>query len=191
MSKLKVLALALWSALAASACSVPWNVDFIHDARSVDDLQVIGILPFQNLTQFVNAGDAVADIFYTELNAIKRFRVIAPSSMLGMIERGQKILPPVIDRSYCHFIGQELKLDAVMYGSVQEYSYRRKEIASGSIEPAICISMRLVSTYSGTVIWSSTRSLSSREAFTMQRDPITHVAQKVVQGMVEELKDVL
>ncbi len=175
--------------LLASGCGHTLRRDYTASGDSLAGLETIAVLPFENLTQFPDAGEIVAELFTTELYRTGSFRVMDRNQVKRLM-REKRITPPqVVDRQAAQKIGRELEVDAVLIGSVSEYWYRleRKSRRPGGEEPAVGINARLVDVASGEVIWASSHSRSSYDVFSADRDHINRVAQITVANMVESM----
>jgi len=172
-----------------AGCGHTLRRDYIAPRDNFDPPETVAVLPFENLTQFPDAGEIVAELFTTELYRTGSFRVMDRNQVKRLM-REKRITPPqVVDRLAAQKIGQELEVDAVLIGSVSEYWYRleRKSRRPGGEEPAVGLNARLVDVASGEVVWASSHSRSSYDVFSADRDHINRVAQITVANMVESL----
>ena len=175
--------------LLVSGCGHTLRRDYSASRDSFVSLETVAVLPFENLTQFPDAGEIVAELFTTELYRVDSFRVMDRNQVKRLM-REKRITPPqVVDRRAAQQIGAELEVDAVLIGSVSEYWYRleRRSRRPGGEEPAVGINARLVDVASGEVIWASSHSRSSYDVFSADRDHLNRVAQITVANMVESL----
>ncbi len=172
-----------------AGCGHTLRRDYTASGDSVAALETVAVLPFENLTQFPDAGEIVAELFTTELYRTDSFRIMDRNQVKRLM-REKRITPPqVVDRRAAQMIGRELEVDAVLIGSVSEYWYRleRRSRRPGGEEPAVGLNARLVDVASGKVIWASSHSRSSYDAFSADRDHLNRVAQITVANMVESL----
>lgn len=153
-------------------------------------MRKIVVAPFQNLTGYPNAGSITSDLIAAELirrggllvvNRKKLERYLAERKMEGMI----------MDRSLAAKIGQALKADGVIYGSVSEYWYQETKERYPDWEPAVGINARLVNVKSGTVVWAMSTSHSGRALFTYlfhdSREAFQNVARQTVKEICSSL----
>jgi len=142
-------------------------------------MAVVAVLPFENLTDYPNAGEIVADLVATEFYAVERFKVIVAQTALKMFQDAGGVPAPAADRVYAREVGQRISADAVIYGSVQEFAYRLDKTRLGPREPAVAITLRMVDVGTGATLWAASESRSSDALFSQDRDPVNRVAQAV------------
>lgn len=175
--------------LIVSGCGHTLERDYLESESVVSEIKSVAVMPFENLTNFPDAGEIVAELFTTELYQSTHFKILG-RNQAKRIMRERKITPPqVIDRRFAQKIGKLLEVDGVFIGSVSEYWYRlekRKRRQAGE-EPAVGINARLIEVDSGDVIWASSHSRSSHDVLLADRDHINRVAQIVVANMVDSL----
>jgi len=186
--KLSVLAISVL-VLILSGCGHTLERNYVKSESTIENIKTVAVMPFENLTKFPDAGEIVAELFTTELYQSTHFKIL-DRNQAKRIMREKKITPPqVIDRRFAQNIGKILEVDGVFMGSVSEYWYRleTKRRRPAGEEPAVGINVRLIDVDSGAVVWASSHSRSSYDAFTSDRDHINRVAQIVVANMVDSL----
>lgn len=170
-------------------CGHTLERDYVESDSAIGEIKSVAVMPFENLTEFPDAGEIVAELFTTELYQSTHFKILG-RNQAKRVMREKKVTPPqVIDRRFAQKIGKVLEVDGVFIGSVSEYWYRlekRKRRQAGE-EPAVGINARLINVASGDVVWASSHSRSSHDLITADRDHINRVAQIVVANMVDSL----
>ncbi len=148
---------------------------------------VVAVLPFENLSEHPNAGEILTRLMATELYKQRLFNVREESEWLrsSVADDGEKAgerLPSSMPRiqQLAHKVGA----DGALLGSVTEFHYQHglRE------EPVVGLSVRMVRSCDGKVVWASSRSASGKGLF--RRESLNQVAQRVVQELVSELKQV-
>ena len=177
------------AAVLAAGCGHTLQRDYLASREAMATLETVAVLPFENLTRFPDAGEIVAELFTTELYRTDKFRVMDRNQVKRLMREKMIIPPVVVDRLAAQKIGKALEVDAVLIGSVSEYWYRlaRRSRRPDGEEPAVGINARLVEVDSGEVIWASSHSRSSYDAFAADRDHINRIAQITVANMVDGL----
>ncbi|MEO5331943.1 MAG: hypothetical protein H7839_07950 [Magnetococcus sp. YQC-5] len=156
---------------------------FIHpDLAAVPSLKV-AILPLENLTITPNAGQVVAQLLSTELYARHLFRQgeeEAVRKLLGGQPLEKDRRPKGMDS--LQQVGGKLNVDAVLSGSVTEFSYQHglRE------EPVVGVHLVMTRTKDGQVLWQASHSLRGTGVF--NRETLIAVAQRAV---IELVNDVL
>lgn len=140
-------------------------------------------MPFENLTQFAEAGKILSDLFSSELVRLQRFAIVERSAAERRLKENNYKLGKSIDRSTAKDVGGILGVDAVLIGAATEYSYQTQP-GVAQTEPAVGFSVRLVDVRSGMVLWAASVSRSSYDVLTLERDPINSVARAAIEAVV-------
>lgn len=155
---------------------------FIHpDLAAMSSLKV-AILPLENLTITPNAGQVVAQLLSTELYARHLFRLgeeEAVRKLLGAQPLEKDRRPKGMDS--LQQVGVKLDVDAVLSGSVTEFSYQHglRE------EPVVGVHLVMTRTKDGQVLWQASHSLRGTGVF--NRETLIAVAQRAVVELVNDL----
>ncbi len=186
---MKILLVIVITAILTAGCGHTLKRDYRASREAVTSLETVAVLSFENLTRFPDAGEIVAELFTTELFRTGDFRVLDRNQVRRLMREKMIVPPVVVDRRAAQKIGAALEVDAVLIGSVSEYWYRleRRTRRREGEEPAVGINALLVDVESGEVIWASSHSRSSYDAFTADRDHLNRVAQITVANMVDSL----
>jgi len=182
----------VWVCLLFSfACGHTQSIHFFGQEELVREIQVVGILPLENLTDDPKAAQVVTDLLITELHHLKRFQVIGPLELKRMFQEQGIHLPKIIDRAIATEIGRRIEADGIFIGSVSEYQYQSGLPAKEEEEePVVGINLRLINVRTSTVVWGSSYARSSYEAFSYEKDALTQVVIKALRGMLNSLKQV-
>lgn len=184
-------ALAACCLLFVTACGNSYTRTYLGPAPSLQSVAVVAVLPFENLTDYPNAGDIVADLVATELFAMGRYKVIDSDTSEKIFAETGGTLMMAPDRTYAQEVGRAIRADAVVYGSVQEYAYRLDKTRQDAREPAVAMTLRMVEVATGQTLWASSQSRASDAFFTRERDPVNRIASLIVRDMREELSRAL
>lgn len=116
-------------------------------------LRTVAIMPFQNLSRDNLAGDRVRDVFASALLASEAVYVVPNGEVaraLGKVGVANATSPSAEEVVK---LGQVLKAEAIMTGTVKEYG----EVRSGSaVGNAISVSVQMHEASSGKVVWTGT-----------------------------------
>jgi hypothetical protein len=139
--------------VSAAGCATTSTVDVYHDpVMDFPAIQRVGVLPFVNLSSDSMAAARVRDVFANALLATEAFYVLPSGEVARGISRagiGNPTDPS--PEEIVRFAGV-VKADAVITGVVREYG----SVRSGSISAnTISISLKMIETEKGTVVWSS------------------------------------
>lgn len=174
-----------------AACGNSYTRTYLGPAANLQSVAVVAVLPFENLTDYPNAGDIVADLVATELFSMGRYKVIDGDTSEKLYSESGGTTMNAPDRSYAQDLGRAIRADAVIYGAVQEYAYRIDKTRQDAREPAVAITVRMVEVATGQILWASSQSRASDAFFTRERDPVNRIASLIVRDMKEELSRAL
>ncbi|MEW6746466.1 MAG: hypothetical protein AB1486_27310 [Planctomycetota bacterium] len=148
-AKLGAAPLLLVAALLAS-CSTTSSV-YLHPNADMSAIQRIAVLPLDNMTTDRFAGDRVREILTVELLALQAFDIVDMGEVnrvlrLRNVESTANLGPEMIKS-----LGEDLKVQAVILGSVMDYRERRTGTFTA---PEIALALRLVDVETGIIVWS-------------------------------------
>ena len=148
----RILAAAVLLA-ALSACA---SSGHRYQDRNMDfgSLRTVAVMPFQNLSRDNLAGDRVRDVFSNALLATEALYVV-PNGEVARAHRQGRRPEPASPRAARRSmkLGQALKAEAIITGTVKEYGEVRSGTAAGN---AISLSVQMHETATGKVIWTGT-----------------------------------
>ncbi len=128
----------------------------IREDMDMSFIKKVAVLPLANLTGDRFADESVRHIIITELLASGMLDVVVPGESSKAIAqlRTNSISSPDIEQ--IKELGRALKVEAVITGAVEKYGLSR----DGNISvPEVTITLMMVDTASGSIIWSVTRTL--------------------------------
>jgi TolB-like protein len=151
----------------------------------------IAVLPLDNYTGDRFAGERVREILAVELLAQGVFepaeigevnRVLKLQNLISMTTMG----PEDIKK-----LGEALDVQALLFGSVVEYSERR----TGTFRsPQVSLALRLVDVESGLVVWSvsdaRTGMALSTRLFGVGEETFTEAVRKLIRELMRELLEI-
>ena len=115
-------------------------------------VQNVAVMPFVNLSQNQNAGDRVRETLMTMLQATGAFYVLPPGEVGRGISRTTVVNPATPTPEEVVAFAKNVKVDAVITGTVLEYG----EVRSGSTSAnAITVSAKMMEAQTGKVVWSA------------------------------------
>ncbi len=146
------------------------------DGLAAGEIGTVAIIPFENLAGYPNAGHVMADLLEAELLARGRPELMPATEVRERLaEHEGTVLSP-------EELGRILGVDTVIVGRVTEYKYK---VSLGE-EPAVGVSVRLVDTRSGDVLWSAARSQLGRFAW-VREDSLSRLSQEVAAHLADSL----
>lgn len=174
------LFLVLSLALAGCASGDRQARDYLAPSADVANLR-IAVLPFENLTNYPNAGRIAAELLATELYERGIFQLQEPSETLRTLAQLKVDPDNLTSVAAAQQAADLLDVDAVIVGSVSEFGYQQglRE------EPVVGLNARLVEAGSGAVLWASSH--SALGGGYLERGSLNATAQRVVSAMVAPL----
>ena len=145
----------------------------------------VAVLPLENQTSSLRAGQAVTDLLVSEILATGAIAVMDPSEAADLLRR-ENLDPADAGRlPSAQRIGRLLQVSHVLQGSVTEYRYK----PGLSETPAVGVTVRLVDVASGEVVW--TASHARLGSSWLREDGLARVAQRVAHDMAAHLATAL
>ena len=137
----------------------------------------ISVLSFKAPTELIGA--SVSDLLTTELMKIGRYELIERGQLSAVLGETEVALSG-LSAGQAAQLGKLAGANGVIVGTVSEYETSAQ---GGETRPVVGVSARLIDTTSGKIIWSINNSGQGSSGETT-----SEFARKIVQGMVESLK---
>jgi TolB-like protein len=145
----------------------------------------LAVLPFENQTSALRAGQAVSDLLVSEILATGTTPVMDPSEVADLLRR-ESLDPADAGRlPSTQRLGRILQVSHVLQGAVTEYRYK----PGLSETPAVGVTARLVDVATGEVVW--TASHARLGSSWIREDGLGRVAQRVAHDMAAHLTGAL
>ncbi len=113
-----------------------------------ENVQRVAVLPFKAATELIGA--SVSDMFVTELLRTHRYELIERSQLANILGEAEIALSGLTTGQAAQ-VGKMAGADAVIIGTVSEY----ENVAQwGYALPVVGISVRMIDSESGRIIWS-------------------------------------
>lgn len=134
------------------------------DGVNLYPVKRIAILPFDNLSEEINAGERVTHVFIAALHKERVVQILELGEVERFLIRNRIRSTAQLDLSLLSAMGRELGVDAVLLGIVDEYGYR---IMSGEQIPVAGISVRMLDTKTGKILLAASYSRSGMDSETV------------------------
>jgi len=128
---------------AATTSYIHPNVDFSHMKRAA-------VLPFQNLAQDRLAGERMQSIFLMELLDEDILVLVDPRETVAAMQKLGIASGFALTPEQAVALGDRLDVDALFFGSVEEYGYAQDDRRRG---PAVTAVFGLTETETGALAW--------------------------------------
>lgn len=163
---------------------------FIHPQADFSLVRRVAVLPIENLTREPTASAKVRQLLIIELLSSGSVEVVDVGEVARAIRMTGVSPPSSPANEDVKKLGEELEVQALIAGSVQEFSQGR---SGGAPSTSVSISLRMIETDTGTVIWSSSVSKSGVGAmarlFGVGGDSATERAHELIQKALKTLID--
>ena len=135
-------------------------VRYINPEANFSYIKKVAILPFNNLSDDRFAGEKVRSAITVDLlsrgvfDVVEQGEVNKVTSLVLRAAGAEEGMVTELDRETLKLLGERLGVQAVILGSVDEYVGRREEALVG-------LSVRMLDTSSGIILWQAKASTSS------------------------------
>ncbi len=182
------IALSLLVALASlTACGI--HADIFRDEKmDFGAIQTVAVMPFVNLTHDYTGAERVRDVFINRLLATGAVYVLPVGEVARGVAKTEIATPAAPSPDEIVKLGNILKVQAVITGTVREYG----EVRSGSaMANVISVSAQMLETESGRVVWSSASTkggiTTTDRLFGGGGQPMEKVTEKAVDDLIAKL----
>ncbi len=185
----KITRLAVPAALAAllGACASSGQ-RYQDKTMDFGSLRTVAVLPFQNLSRDNLAADRVRDVFQNALLASEAVYVVPNGEVARALGRVAVMNPTAPSTEEIVKLGQALKAEGIVTGTVKEYGEVRSGTAVGL---AISLSVQMQETGTGKVIWTGTTTKGgvsfSDRLFGGGGTPMNHLTEEAVDDLLNKL----
>lgn len=130
----------------------------VYVAPVASAVRTVAIMPFQAPTELIGA--SVSDLFVTEILRSGRYQLVERSQLSKVLQEAEIGLSGLTDNRAVE-LGKMLGADGVILGSVDEYGMVARK---GQSYPVVGLSVRLIDTQTGRVMWSAGLASTARRA---------------------------
>ncbi len=156
--KYSLTLLATAAAFIALGCAMGPTV-FINDQYNFQYVERVAVVPFDNLTADQGAGNRVTRVFIADLLAEKAFDIVEPGEVSRVLEKFSTVRTSQLTQEQITTIGQELKVQGIIFGSVTEMTGSR---SGSAMVNTVTLVVRMVETETGATVWSATNTAGGR-----------------------------
>jgi len=173
-----------------SGCSILSGTSVQYRDQNMDfgSITSLAVLPLSNLSHEQVAADRVRDILNNMLLSSGAVYVLPPGEVARGISRAGMSTPWAPNVEDVKKLGAILQVNAVITGVVKEYGEVR---AGSSTANVISLSLQMIETQSGRVVWSASSTEGGIGAwdrlFGGGGKPLNDVTEKAVHDLIESL----
>ncbi|MBF0155360.1 MAG: hypothetical protein HQL64_16620 [Magnetococcales bacterium] len=141
----------------------------------------LAVLPFENFSNNPGVGHSVSQLVASELTNRKVFRIQDEGETRRILVESKVDLDRLDDISLARNFAELLGVDAVMLGSVPEFSYQH----GLQEKPTVGLDVQLIRARDGLVLWHDSQALTGSGYW--QRQSAVYVAEDAVTRLVDNL----
>ncbi len=173
-----------------AGCASSKSTKFLAPQEFRTGISKIAVLPFNNLSGASQAEQVVGKIFAQELFKQYGVEVLEGDLLKRKLSEKRFDPDPFSSRLMASKVAEVLDLDAVVYGDIVEFRYRKWITSKNKIveDPIACISARIVSSKTETVVWAGTITKGGSGFFASGNDPLAGIANDVIGMLVKSSK---
>ncbi|GFK95130.1 hypothetical protein NNJEOMEG_02988 [Fundidesulfovibrio magnetotacticus] len=169
--------------LSVSGCAGESVSVYVTPGANLRAKRTVAIMPLANLTTHPSAGQIISDLLYTELRTVQSFRLLENTEVWNRMAGKDQDIEDAALTQRARQLGQDLLVDAVLFGAVTEFRYKR----GLDEEPAVGITLRLMDVASGQVLWVATISrVGGCDLFC--KDSLSRSAQTICRQMAADIE---
>ncbi|MDH4230659.1 MAG: hypothetical protein OEW04_01365 [Nitrospirota bacterium] len=186
--KINVVIAVFFGLLMNMGCRTPETTYHFAEGVDLSFIKKVAVLPLDNLTNDKFASDAVRQLVVSELLLTNIVDVALPGDTVAALDKAGVRSVSAISAEKIKEVGNSLKVQAVILGSVEKYG----EMRSGSFTaPEVAITLMMADTASGSILWSVTKtavgdSFMARH-FGARSDTLSELTLKVVRDCIRTL----
>ncbi len=167
------------------ACATSLSVrDGVIDSSALETMECIAVLPFENHSKDVRAGNLLAQEVAQALMTSEHYNVLAPTETAQILNLFTVPVGSHNNIVLAQKYGEVLGVQGVIVGAVTEYERRDLTSRTPIAEPVVGFVARMVETKTGNVVWTTaTSNFDYQAAFAMPQAPKTILRQAVAASM--------
>lgn len=173
-----------------SGCGGMSKTKFLHPDFDFSFLEKVGVVPFENLSDDQGAGARSTRFFTASLLSAEAFWVVEPGEVTRALSKQSLVRTGELTQAQILAIGQELGVNGLFLGSVNESTSLRSGSTNISV---VTVVIRLVETETGATVWSVTNSEDSRSfwssIFGGGQKSTSEVTRSCIEGCLNTLLD--
>ena len=151
MSRALFLIIILAMLAQLSACG-PKATKYVNPAVDFSYIHRVAIFPFQNTSSDIQAAARIQSIFLTGVLDEGELLVVDQGEVLNTLRRMKMAPEAILSPEQIVALGQELAVEGIFFGTVEEYGQAR--ISNAQVYN-VTASFSLAETETGTLIWNS------------------------------------
>ena len=171
-----------------SGCSTKVETFHISEEYDFSYIKRVAVLPFTNLTDNRNAGEIIRQLVISELLASGLVDVVHIGNVTRALKRQNITDINSMSVSQIRALGKDLKVQAVILGTVEKYGETRIGAVSA---PEVTVTLMMVETDGGSIVWSVTKTRGGANFFARhfgaKPETLSETALRVVREAIQTL----
>ncbi|MFZ5433346.1 MAG: hypothetical protein ACOZB3_06175 [Calditrichota bacterium] len=133
-------------------CTSVGRTVFLNPEFTFGSVERVAIVPFENLSGDPGVSDYASRVFMTELLAKRAFDIIEPGEVSQYLAANTVLKPSEQTVEQIIAMGRELKVQALIIGTIGESTQYR---SGGQSSHILSMNLRMVETETGSTVWST------------------------------------
>ncbi len=146
------LLLALAVVVCAPGCAGTKRDTYLNRQVNFSLVRRVAVLPLENFTNDVHAGEKVQQILMIELLKAKAFEIADETETIIALNSAKVDKPSDMTREQMKKVGDSLQVQALLMGTVQDLGV---ESSSGAPAPRVSLQFLMADAATGETIWST------------------------------------
>ncbi|MFQ6039846.1 MAG: CsgG/HfaB family protein [Candidatus Poribacteria bacterium] len=184
----KIIALIVGVSLSILGCGGKSPKGYLKPGVTASQIRYIAVLPFDNISGHPDAGRKAVNLLLTELARTGLFEIAGVGEVEKSLRRLRIRTTAEVDLSKLKSLGEQLNVQAIVVGSVDEYEVRQEKSIT---IPIVAISARMLNVQTGDILWTISDTHDGRDWETVfgfgRIISLTELAQIVISEMVDSL----
>lgn len=143
---------------------------------------LIGILPFENFSDYPYAGEIISRYLEEEILATGRFDVMSKEKLMEMVKHKGLSFDGLEGKGNTQNIGEAIGLDTIMTGQVMEFRYKEGTDRS----PCVAFKVSLIRVKTGETLWTATVS-AKKSKFLLPNPSLSVLSHKLAKKAIKSL----
>jgi polysaccharide biosynthesis protein PelC len=171
-------------------CGKSYSTKFNASSEFTVGIATVAVLPFTDLTGGNGNSETISKFFAEELSRNFALQIIEGDDLKKKLSGKGISLEDLSGRAIAYKIAQILNVDAVVYGTILEYRYRKYSTKGGRIseDPVVSISTRILNGKSGTVVYAAADSRTNYSVFSAGKLPLVGLAAEISKDLVRAMR---
>ncbi len=184
----KIIALVIGVLLSLLGCAGPSVTGYLRSDVTISHTKSMAVIPFDNISGHPDAGKKAVNLLLTELVHTELFKIADTGEVESSLRRLRIRTTAEMDLSKLRTLGEQLQVQTIIIGSVDEYELRQE---GRGVIPIVAVNARMLDAQTGDILWAISHVHDGNDWETVfgfrKVTSLSRLAQIVVAEIVESL----